>query len=100
VSARAGQAGTDALAQAGKVVDDARSRGASVGGDVKDQVMSAADGQREGLAEQVSDVAYAIHQAGEHFKGRTGSRASSRPGPLNFARWHPRCVPTISKDWT
>jgi hypothetical protein len=69
VSAQARQAGTDALAHAGKVVDDARSRGASLVGDVKDQVMTVAEGQRAGLAEQVSEVADAIHQAGDHFKG-------------------------------
>jgi hypothetical protein len=32
-------------------------------------VKSAADSQREELAEEVSDVADAIHQAGDHFKG-------------------------------
>jgi hypothetical protein len=69
VSAQARQAGADAAALAGKVVDDARARGASLVGDMKDHVMTAADGQREGLAGQVSDVAAAIHQAGEHFKG-------------------------------
>jgi uncharacterized protein YjbJ (UPF0337 family) len=69
VSTQARQAGTDALEHAGKVMDDARLRGASLVGDVKDQVVTAAEGQREGLADQVSDVADAVHQAGEHFKG-------------------------------
>jgi len=69
MSAQARQAGADAVALTGKVVDDARSRGESLAGNVKDQVMAAADGQREDLAGQVSDVADAIHQAGEHFKG-------------------------------
>jgi uncharacterized protein YjbJ (UPF0337 family) len=69
VSAQAREAGADALEHAGKVVDDARSRGASLAGDVKDQVMTAAEGHREVLAEQVGDVADAVHQAGEHFKG-------------------------------
>jgi hypothetical protein len=68
-SEQARSTGAEVAAVAGKVVDDARSRGTCLVGDVKDQVMAAADGQREGLAGQVSDVADAMHQAGEHFKG-------------------------------
>jgi hypothetical protein len=69
VSAQVREAGSDAAALAGKVVEDARSRGASLVDDVKEYALSAADSQREGLAGQVSDIADAIHQAGEHFTG-------------------------------
>lgn len=69
VGAQARRAGTDAAVLGGRLADDARSRGASLIGDAKDHVVAAADGQREGLAEQVSDIAKAVHQAGDHFKG-------------------------------
>jgi hypothetical protein len=69
MSAQAPHAGADAAALTGKVIEDARSRGESLAGDVKDHMMAAADGQREDLAGQLSDVADAVHQAGEHFKG-------------------------------
>ncbi len=69
VGAKLQEAGSHAASMAGEVAEEARSRGASLAGEVKDQIVSAADSQRKDIAGQVSDVAAAAHQAGEHFKG-------------------------------
>jgi hypothetical protein len=58
------------VAVAGQLAEEARSRGASVASDAKDHVMSAAEGHREAIAGQVSDVAESVHQAAEQFQGK------------------------------
>ena len=72
LNAQVRQAGADAADIAGKVAEDARARGASLLEDVKDHAISAVDSQREGLAGQVSDVATAMHEAGEQLRGDQG----------------------------
>jgi hypothetical protein len=47
------------------LAQDAQSRGAALVGDAKEQVTSTAEGHRETIAGQASDVAEAIHQAGQ-----------------------------------
>jgi hypothetical protein len=56
--------------QAASLAEEARISGASLVDDVKERVLSAAEGQREGIAGQISDVAETIHRSGEHFKGK------------------------------
>jgi len=97
MTAKARQAGADAAALTGEVVEDARSRGESLAADVKDHAMAPADGQREEPADQVSDVADAVIRPGNNLKEtRTGSRTSLRPAPLNLARLP--YAPMISRD--
>jgi hypothetical protein len=59
-----------AIEVAGQLAEAARSRGAALAGDAKDSVIATAESQRETIAGRVDDVADAMHQAGEQFKGK------------------------------
>jgi hypothetical protein len=69
VADQAREAGAQAAAAASDVAAEARDRGISIAADVRTQALSTAEDQREGLAEQIGDVADALHRTGEQFKG-------------------------------
>ena len=69
VGDQARQAGTQAAELAGDVARDAQSRAASIAGEVTDRVAVAAEGGRADFAEQLDDVARAVHRSGEQLEG-------------------------------
>ncbi len=69
VGDQARQAGTQALNEAQDVAHSAASRGASLSGTARDQALSAAESQKENLADRIEDVAKAVHRSGEQLEG-------------------------------
>lgn len=70
VGEQARQAGAQAAAAAASdVAHDAQTRVASLAGEVKDRVASAAQGSKEEVAEGLDDVAKAMRRSGEQLEG-------------------------------
>ena len=69
VGEQARQAGAQAAAAASDVAHDAQTRVASLAGEVKDRVASAAQGSNEEVAEGLDDVAKAMRRSGEQLEG-------------------------------
>ncbi len=69
VGERIQEAGSQALGQATEVLRDAQGRGASLVGEVKGRAASAAETGKDGLADQLEDVAKALHRSGEQLEG-------------------------------
>jgi hypothetical protein len=61
--------GAQAASVATDLAAEVRERGSSIAEDVKSRVLSTAEGQREGIADQIGGVAEALHRSGEQFKG-------------------------------
>jgi len=61
--------GAQAASVATDLAVEVRERGSSIAEDVKSRVLSTAEGQREGIADQIGGVAEALHRSGEQFKG-------------------------------
>ncbi len=80
-AAQAKQAGAQAADQARDLAQEAQARGASLAGDlageVRNRVSSAAQTQKEGLAEQLDDLARAVHRSGEQLEGHQDWIAST-----------------------
>ncbi len=69
VGAQAWQVGADAGKLAGDLAREARDRGTTLAGDMKDRIVSAAEDQKGGIASQLGDVADAIRSAGKNLEG-------------------------------
>ena len=63
------EAGSDALDQAHGVAADAKDRAVSALGELGEQASCLADTQKASLADQIEDVATAIHKSGEQLEG-------------------------------
>lgn len=62
-------AGSDAAASASGLVEDAKNRAASLADKVTTRVVTSAEDRKEELAEELEDVAKAVHRSGEELKG-------------------------------
>jgi hypothetical protein len=61
--------GSQMAGHATELLKEAQTRGASVVGEVKDQAVSATHTAKDGIADQLDDVAKAIHSSGEQLEG-------------------------------
>ena len=57
-------------ANAGDVAGQAADTAKSVIGQAKDQTVTAAEQQKDGIADRIEDVAQAVHRSGEQFEGK------------------------------
>lgn len=64
------RAGTEAVAATREVVDDAKTRGASLTGEVKERVASTAEEGKENVAERLDDVAKAARHSASELEGQ------------------------------
>ena len=62
-------AGSQIAGHATELLKEAQTRGASVVGQVKDQAVTGAQTAKDGIADQLDDVAQAIHRSGEQLEG-------------------------------
>ena len=62
-------AGSQMVGHATELLREAQTRGASVASEVKDQALSATHTAKDGIADQLDDVAQAIHRSGEQLEG-------------------------------
>ena len=69
VGGQAMQAGTNALDQAKDVAQDAKARAGSVTSAIGDKASAVAESQKSHLADQLEDVAKAVHRSGEQLEG-------------------------------
>ena len=63
------QAGAKALSEAQEVAHDATAHGTSLASSLKDKATSVAETQKGHLADQLEDVAKAVHRSGEQLEG-------------------------------
>ncbi|TLU70768.1 hypothetical protein [Lichenicoccus roseus] len=69
VGERAGQAGSSAVQQAKDLASDAQTRGTALASAVGEQVSAAAETQKQSLADQLEDIAQAVHRSGAELEG-------------------------------
>ena len=69
VGGQAQQAGTKALGEGQDIAHNAIARGASLAGTVQEKAASVAETQKGNLADQLEDVAKAVHRSGEQLEG-------------------------------
>lgn len=69
VGGQAMQAGTNALDQAKDVAQDAKARAGSVASAIGDKASAVAESQKSQFADQLEDVAKAVHRSGEQLEG-------------------------------
>jgi hypothetical protein len=67
---RTRQAGTQAVDLATDLTQDIKARGKSMLDDTTGHIASAAKEQKDGLADQMDDVAKAVHRSGEQLEGQ------------------------------
>lgn len=66
---RSRQAGTQAVNLASELTQDLKERGTSLLNDTTGHIAAAAKEQKDGLADQMDDVAKAVHRSGEQLEG-------------------------------
>ena len=69
VGDKAREIGQHAAANVSDLVEEAKTRGASVAEEVTSQVTAAAEDRKGELADQLEDVAKAVHRSGEQLEG-------------------------------
>ena len=63
--------------QAREVAGQAADQASSLAGQVKDRAVSAVEGRKSGIADQVEDAAQAVHRSGEQLRGQSDWLASA-----------------------
>ena len=62
--------GGNVAAQAKEVAGEAADKASSLVGQVKDKAVSAVEGQKAGLADQIDSLAESVHRSGEQLQGK------------------------------